>query len=65
MMHDEVFNQFKLSFSQYKNDVELNFPNGKNSVRVRLYDGNEFIFTYNGKDNWCLETVSSYISHLI
>lgn len=37
------------------------FPNGLNSIRVRLTNKDEFIFTYNSDKNWCYETVDSYI----
>ena len=37
------------------------FPNGHNSIRVRLTNNEDFIFTYNSDKDWCYETVDSYI----
>lgn len=40
--------------------IELWFPNGKGSVRVRLKDRSELIFTYNDSKRWRLETIESF-----
>ncbi len=37
------------------------FPNGKNSIRVRIDGGSDFVFTYNNWTDWCYETVESHI----
>ena len=49
MSQQEVYEWFKLYFPQYAEHVECWFPNGKNSVRVRQKNEQEFVFTYNKK----------------
>lgn len=65
MLHKEVYKWFKLYFPLYaRENVEVWFPNGKNSVRVRQKNGQEFIFSYNGKDDWKFETRKSFVNYL-
>lgn len=61
MKHVEVYEKLKEMFPKYVLYSEDWFPNGKNSVRVRIKDGSDFIFTYRSFNDWCLETVDSYI----
>lgn len=63
MVHQEVFKLFDLYFPEYsKEKAEAWFANGKNSIRIRLKNKQELIFTYNGKDDWKLETVKSFLA---
>lgn len=64
MFHVEVYERFKDIFPDESKHSKEWFPNGKNSVRVRSNNGSDFIFTYHSKDNWCYETVESYINKL-
>lgn len=64
MLHDDVYNCFTLYFPQISKHVIEWFPNGRNSVRVRRCDNQDFIFTYHDKNNWCFETVDSFIERL-
>ena len=62
MTHDEVFNQYTRLFPNYAYDqVETWFQNGKNSIRIRLIDHRQFVFTIYGKKDWRFETLDSYI----
>ena len=61
MKHEEVYKYFQTQFPNYDKYVNEWFPNGKNSVRVRIQGGSDFIFTYNNWMDWCFETVASYI----
>jgi hypothetical protein len=61
MMSKDIYEWFKLYFPQFVEHVETWFPNGKNSVRVRQTNGQEFIFSYNGQRDWRFETVDSFL----
>ena len=65
MSHSKVYKWFELYFSQYAgNKVEAWFQNGKNSIRIRQTNNQEFIFTFSDKGNWRFETVESYMKGL-
>lgn len=62
MAHGDVYKWFELYFPQYAGEnIEIWFPNDRNSIRVRQTNKQEFIFTYNGKDDWRFETIKSFI----
>lgn len=62
MSHNEVYKWFELYFPQYSGDkVEVWFPNGKNSIRIRQKNKQEFIFTYNRATDWKFETITSFL----
>lgn len=63
MLQEEVFKQFKKIFPSYSCHIKEWFPNGRNSVRIRM-SGADYIFTYTGYDDWKFETVGSYIKSL-
>ena len=47
MSHSKVYKWFELYFPQYAGDkVETWFQNGKNSIRIRQKNHQEFIFTF-------------------
>jgi len=51
MTHNEVFKWFELYFPFYAGDkIDTWFQNGKNSLRIRQTNGQEFIFTYNSNE---------------
>ena len=65
MTQKEVYERFKLYLPQYAENIEAGFPNGKNSVRVRLRKpGQQFVFTCNGDQDWCFETVNSFLKRM-
>lgn len=62
MTHNEVLKWFELSFDLFAGDpVEVWFPNGKNSIRIRQKSGAEFIFTFNSHRDWKFETMDSFM----
>lgn len=63
MEHKEIYKWFELYLPQFAKNVAEWFPNGKNSVRVRMRNGQDFIFTCNGTDDWSFETVVSFINN--
>jgi hypothetical protein len=63
MTHPKVYNEFKIYFPNYAEHAKAWFPNGKNSIRVRMYAG-DIVFTYNGTRDWSLETLDSHIERM-
>lgn len=62
MTNKQVFEQFVNMFQNLSAEkVEIWFPNGKNSIRIRTVSKREFIFTYNGSDDWILETTNNFL----
>lgn len=61
MTHREVFEQFKKYFPQFADSVKTIFPCGKNTVRLRLEQMRDYVFTYNGERDWSFETVDSFM----
>lgn len=65
MNHNEIYRWFELYFPHYSGDnVVMWFQNGKNSIRIRQINGQEFIFTYNSQKDWKFETIGSFMSDL-
>lgn len=58
----QVLSCFHTIFPEYKENLDIWFPNGKNSIRVRMKNNSEIIFTCNGKDDWSLETVKHFLN---
>lgn len=65
MTHEDLyFKHFKPKFPMMSSLIVTWFPNGKDAIRVRRDDGQDFIFTYHNEDDWCFETVGCYIKRL-
>lgn len=65
MLHEEVYKQFKKQFPQYSKWTTDWFPNGKDSVRIRMgSSANDFVFTYHSMTDWRFETADSFINGL-
>lgn len=64
MLHDDVYKRFKQHFPRFSKKIIQWFPNGRNNIRIRRMDGQEFVFTYYEKHNYRLETVGSFIKRL-
>lgn len=65
MIHNRIYEKFK-SMTEFGNtNVTEWFPNGRNSVRLRIKGcHSEMIFTFNGENKWSYETIDNYISRL-
>ena len=62
MSHEEVFKHFRRLFPNYAYDqLDMWVQNGKNSIRVRLTDHRQFVFTIHNAKDWRFETLDSYI----
>lgn len=64
MTHHDILKKFNAIFSEFNDLIELWAPNGRHSIRIRLNDKREFIFTYNSANDWCFETVTSYAKRI-
>lgn len=64
MKHVEIYEKYKTMFPELAIHVEDWFPNGKDSIRVRIKIGSDFVFTYHNWNDWCYETVDSFIRKL-
>lgn len=52
MSHSEVMKWFEYYFPDYAGErIDVFFPNGRNSIRIRQKNGQEFIFTYHSQKN--------------
>lgn len=66
MSHNEIYKWFELYFQPYAGDkVSAWFQNGKNSIRIRQTNGQEFVFTYHSAKNWRFETIDSYVEKML
>lgn len=63
MTHNKVFEKGGELLPTYfaEKVVDVWFPNGRNSVRIRHYNRKEYIFTFNGPDEWSFETVKNFL----
>lgn len=64
VLQKDVYKWFRLYFPIFDHPDNTWFPNGRNSVRIRQPNGQEFVFTYNGTKDWKLETIDSFIRRL-
>lgn len=64
MSHSEIFKKFNNIFSGIVPEVNEWFANGKDSIRVRIKNGSDFIFTYKSDTEWKYETLDSYIHNI-
>lgn len=64
MTHNNVYDQFKITLPWFAKNVQEWFPNGKHSIRVRLMDGQEFIFIYDNKREWSFETMKMFMKRM-
>ena len=64
MKHVEIYEKYKEMFPELAIHIEDWFPNGKDSIRVRVKSGSDFVFTYHNWTDWCYETVDSFIRKL-
>lgn len=64
MTHTNVLMKFKEMFPNYFEKSTIWFPNGKNSIRVRMIDGRDLVFSIDEKGKWIFETLSHYIDRM-
>lgn len=61
MSHSEIFKKINNIFRELAPSINTWFANGKDSIRVRIKSGSDFIFTYKSDTDWRYETLDSYI----
>lgn len=63
MNHSEVMRWFERYFPEYAGErIDTWFQNGKDSIRIRQKNGQEFIFTYHSQKDWRFETITSFLN---
>lgn len=61
MNHKEVYKAFTKILPFYLEKTAIWFPNGKGSIRIRMVDKSEFIFTIIDSNEWCFETLGHFL----
>lgn len=61
MNHTQVYEQYKEHVLNYAINTKEYFPNGKNSIRVRQNNGQEFVFTFMSSKSWKFETLDQFL----
>ncbi len=64
MTHNNIFEAYKIKLRKFADATEAWFPNGKNSIRIRLIDKHQYVFTFISDKDWCFETVDSHIKKM-
>ena len=64
MIRKDVFEAFKDITHMSDERIDTWFPNGRNSVRIRLKTKQELIFTYQSKNYWRLETKGAFLTDM-
>lgn len=63
MTHIDIYKFFITLFPIYNDAIDVWFPNGKGSIRVRLkHLSEEFIFTYVSEKEWDFETLDYHMN---
>lgn len=64
MTQKDVLKAFMEISRTTEEDIEMWFPNGKDSVRVKLKNKRELIFTYDSPNYWRLETKGAFLTNM-
>ena len=64
MTHVEIYEIYKQQLEHYEKQTVMWFPNGHHSIRVRLEDGEEFVFSYFNKRHWRFETLTRFMKKM-
>ena len=58
----KIFEQLLPNYSGIK--ISAWFPNGRNSIRIRHNNKREYVFTYNGPNDWIFKTLDSFLKKM-
>lgn len=64
MIHSDIFKYFKNCLPARAEETVEYFPSGKNTIRVRQRNGQDFIFQYNGPKAWKFQTIDQFIADM-
>lgn len=64
MFHSDIYKFFKECLPACAENITEYFPSGKNAIRVRQANGQEFIFSYNEPKVWRFETVGQFMADM-
>lgn len=64
MVHSQVYEFFKKCLPEQASKVTDYFPNGKNSIRVRQENKQEFIFSLSSPKEWKYETIDQFLNSM-
>lgn len=62
MIHTQIYGQYKECLPDQAKNTKEYFPNGRNSIRVRQNNGQEFVFTFIGPKSWKFETIDQFLA---
>lgn len=65
MIHTQVYGFFQTCLPDQAKEVKEYFPNGKNSIRIRKTNGQEFIFSLREPKAWKFETIDQFLADLV
>ena len=65
MIHTQVYGFFQTCLPDQAKEVKEYFPNGKNSIRIRKTNGQEFIFSLREPKAWKFETIDQFLADMI
>lgn len=57
MNHKRIYEYFSKNVPDYADRTKLYIKNKNNSIKLKLLNGEEYVFTINGKNNWKLERI--------
>lgn len=64
MNHVDIHRHFETILPGLAEKTEEWFPCGRNAIRVRTNCKKEFVFSFNGFEDWKLETLENFIEHM-
>lgn len=64
MNHDNVHDLYKKMLPSYEAQTEIWFPNGYGSIRVRLFNGVEYVFTANDSGGITFECLKDFVAKM-
>lgn len=64
MNHSSVHDIYKRLMPSFEAQTEIWFPNGWNSIRVRFFDGRDYIFTIEENGDFSFEDVSHFLERI-